>query len=197
MRISLFLAASLLVGGCGRWPGPHESEVGKLTWWILVGGGPDTVTSTCASATYVAEFALQDELPYHSGWRWYVNYEVEAGLTSAVGWNCRSDDWRDCVKSPTERWTIAEHDVSLPTWRTDTTLGNDACTVKTVDDARFEDGGKAGTFVRTRTYELTGDAAACDAVDADARARSDNGHGLRGCTYSREYPFRFSHAAKL
>lgn len=178
--------------GCGRGPGPHDSEIGKLQWWLRVGGGGPRVEGCAVSGPH-RSYARTDEMPYTPGLRWYVNYELEPGGVTAVSYDCNEENWTDCVLRSDIVWTVEGHDVHIERAPQPTDLGSDDCRVDAILRATLHDKGKQATFSEEVRFILVGETTACDRVEASFRGETPDGPGLRACVFAYDYPFVYSH----
>lgn len=177
MRAALMLAV-VLSTACGRWPGPHESERGKIIFWLVNQASSDL--GECSDSLEYAQH-MPREPPFNVGIAWYFIYVVQEDGRSAVLWDCRQYDWTNCWPDP--RGIVLSVEGSVLTYEGEPAEVRrfGSCVVQASYRAALTDNGGRLSAEQSTEFNLIGPADDCAEAEQRIRAESFNGKGLDGC----------------
>ena len=168
-----WLSLLLLLGGClkEREPGPHDSDEGKVTYWLVTDS--DSTVEQCTDAEDWAEALEAPEFGDNS----YFMYRVESGGKTATSMDCDTLDPSSCSEGDME-FTIDGHTLTY-TAPPEVVATEVDCDVALDAVWTFVDNGEDGDFTLGITFSYDGDS--CDAVETAVIAEGTNGYGLADC----------------
>jgi hypothetical protein len=110
----------------------------------------------------------------------FLIYRVAEDLKTASSLDCKSLDQSSCTPVADETWTVAGKELALVRERKDP-IGMSGCSqLQTVTWTALDRGHTVDVEINN-VLTLVDNQAACDAIDADLKARSPNGMGFAGC----------------
>lgn len=144
--------------------GPHVSEVGKVSAWLIdVASAQRTVSAACGDSTsdeWAPVFELGAEAPDPTPGRYnYVFYEVQPGCDEAVKQACSAADcFPDCCQDDARTYARAAHTWTAPEEKVDAAVDPllaPGCTIRVEQAPVVEDLGEAGRLTYVREIRST------------------------------------------
>ncbi len=183
IRVTAGLSALAMLVACERAPGPHDHEVGAVTYWEGTEAGA-WAFDRCSSDL---EAELGDDDPFGSGG--FVTYMVEEGGKTALDMDCSTTDADSCTANTDIQYVIDNHTLTAE----DQQATEVATTCDMVADltVEVEDFGETGTAFVEMALSLDG--AGCTSVETQLQNASSNEYGADGCIVSADVELVFSH----
>ncbi|GEM_PF-7090574 len=117
----------------------------------------------------------------------FVTYRVEDGGETATEMDCTTTDGATCRANDEVVFEVDDH--RLDTLIEETTLLSGSCILNVDTEIELVDQGDQAHFTNALATSYAGDA--CDDVDAEVVAASENGHGFGDCVVTVEGTLQF------
>lgn len=167
----------LVVACAPRAPGPEEAEYGEVFYWEVTGSALE-VGERCTDNPAFADGLEPPEFEDNT----YLMYLVEGDGERAVLQSCDTLDPSTCEDSELGLvFDIDGNDLVADPDPAVRDVENSPCDLEVDERWVVEDRGETMEMTMEVGYNLVGDAATCDALEAQVKADAPNGQGLNGC----------------